>query len=516
MSLSCASWMAGEALWTLYELVLHKEPFPSPADIGYLGAVPLAGVALLSFPTKSSELTTRAKTVFDALIISASVLCISWATVLGPLYASEWNSMIESVIGLAYPLGDVALVSIVVFISARSAKQARSPLLLLGMGIMALAIADSGFAYQTLNDTYTSGNVIDLGWMAGYLLLGLAALKPAESSPGAPSRKRVTHFGIVVPYMPVLLALAIIAVKQTAAGGMLDPLIRILAAIIFGLVIVRQMITLFENISLNRNLEAKVEARTAELEGALKKLGESQRLQDEFVANTSHELRTPLTVMLGSIKTLQRPELGLNRDATLLMAAAERNALRMGRLVEDLLLTSALGGQVRSAVEPFDVSEELHKVVEVFAESDKQVLISKPDVLMALGDPEKFKTVLAHVLSNADKFAPAGSTIRVEADQSNDQVVIVVRDEGPGIPSALRDKVFERFAQLDGSAKREQGGVGLGLFIAKRLAESMCGTLEVEDCGPPGASFRFTLEASRIDWERDGQSSSPLPQTLLQ
>lgn len=516
MALSSSFWMAGEAVWSLYELVLHKEPFPSPADIGYLGAVPLAAAALLSFPTKSSELTTRAKTAFDALIISASILCISWATVLGPLYSSEWNSMVESVIGLAYPLGDVALVSIVVFISARSAKGARSPLFLIGMGIMALAVADSGFAYQTLNDTYTSGNVIDLGWTAGYLLLGLAALKPAESGDGSATRKRLTHLGIVVPYVPVFLALAIIAVKQGAAGGMMDPLIRILAASIFGLVIVRQLITLFENISLNRNLEAKVEARTAELESALKKLAEAQRLQDEFVANTSHELRTPLTVMLGAVRTLQRPELGLNRDATLLMASAERNAMRMGRLVEDLLLTSTLGGEYRPAVQPFDASQELRGILAVFSEGDKEIQTSKPETLIAMGDAEKFRTVVAHLLSNAEKFAPAGTTIRVEAEESDGEIAIVVRDEGPGIPAPLRSKIFERFAQLDGGSTREHGGVGLGLFIARRLAESMGGKLEVEDYGPPGASFRFTLEVSRIDWESDAQSDSRLPQTLHQ
>lgn len=497
LGVSALAWATGEAAWSFYELALQREvPFPSLADIGYLGAVPLAAAAMLAFPTAPRRMASRLRTLLDGLIIGGSLLFVSWATLLGPLYRAGSGSVLEQAIGLAYPAGDVVIVALVIFVAARARRGSRVPLALLGTSLVALAVADSGFAYLTLNDTYASGNLIDAGWLVGYLLIGLAALRPAPDQAARADQERpLTRLGALVPYVAVLLAVVMGATRHVRDGA-LEPFLFWNTLALVVLVVSRQLLTLLENLSLARNLEEKVQARTAELERAVRQLAEAKRLQDAFVANASHELRTPVTTMVGAASTLLRPEIGLGEDARELAEMARRGAIQMSRLVEDLLLASGLAEGIRCARSSFDVAGELGAALEGFAPSGKRVEAQIPGELAAVGDAERVRVIIEHLLSNADKFAPEGTTIHLEAARRGDAIEVVVRDEGPGIPEALQEKVFERFFQVDSSRTREHGGAGLGLFIARQLAEAMGGRLTLADSGRAGAAFRLTLPAA--------------------
>lgn len=494
MSASSLSWGIGEIIWSIYELGLGREvPFPSLADVGYLAAIPLAAAGLLSFPGAPEAVRGRLRTLLDGLIIAASLLVVSWVTVLGPTYRSASEEFLKKAIGLAYPLGDLALISLVAFLAIRTLRGGRTSLALLGGGVLALAIADSGFAYLTLHNLYTSGQLLDTGWFAGYLLIALAALKQGPMTSKRPV-ERASLAGIVLPYGAVLVAITVAALTLVLKRN-LDPFVFWNSIAIALLVTARQLLTLLENLSLSRNLEDKVRGRTAELERALERVADSHKMQEEFVANTSHELRTPLTVIKGSLSTLRRLGAEASPDAKELLESADRNTERMAQLVEDLLATTALQANRQVRVGPLDVVSELRAVLAEFSPRGKVLEVRIPERLTAMGEPLAFRTVIRHLLSNAEKFAPEGTKVTIEAQGLGPAVAVSVSDEGPGIPRDQRERVFEQFVQVDASATRQQGGVGLGLFVAARMAQSMGGRLELDERAQPGATFRLILRA---------------------
>ncbi len=248
---STASWGAGQAVWCWYELVARQEsPFPSAADIGYLLAVPFAVAGLLAFPAAPTAVSSRLRTLFDGVIIGLSLLFVAWALVLGELW-DDGGDVVALVIGLAYPLGDVLLATMVVLVLGRGIERRAGPAALLAPALLSLTVADMSFAYLTQVGTYRSGSPTDVGWVAGYLLIGLAALRPSVTS--AVPRPHLDRGRVVLPYVPLVLAAAV--------GASVAPLDGFLVALGIGLallVVARQLLTLVENLALTRDLERTV------------------------------------------------------------------------------------------------------------------------------------------------------------------------------------------------------------------------------------------------------------------
>ncbi len=207
------SWAIGEAIWSFYELGLGREvPFPSLADVGYLGLIPLAVAGMLTFPPAPRTVTAQGRTLLDGLIVAGSLLFVSWRTVIGPTYREGAGSTLEKLIGLAYPVGDVAILAIVLFIALRAARGHRGALAFIGAGLGMLALADSGFTYQNLHNTYASGSLIDPLWEIGFLLMMLGAVIAATHE-GASDDERGPHaFGLVLPYIAVVGVVVLAAV----------------------------------------------------------------------------------------------------------------------------------------------------------------------------------------------------------------------------------------------------------------------------------------------------------------
>ena len=262
---SAAAWGLGQVVWTAYELVLHSEvPFPSLADVGYLGAVPFALASMLTFLETPVGFTSRLRAILEAVIIVGSVFFVSWAVVLGPLYAAGAETLVKQFIGLAYPLADVALASIVLVALSRSRPGTRSCLVLVGLGVFGLAVADSGFALMTLRGRYSTGSPIDLGWAVGFLLIGLAALRPAPGP--AKHLGGDGRWGLMAPvvmFVPVVGA-GIVACARLLGEGLDHVLLWDGMAIVTCLVAYQYSI-IHENTRFTRFLEDKVADRTREL-----------------------------------------------------------------------------------------------------------------------------------------------------------------------------------------------------------------------------------------------------------
>jgi diguanylate cyclase (GGDEF)-like protein len=256
LAASAACWAVGQATWVWYEHLAQRElPFPSLADVGFLGAIPLAVAALLAFPGRAERAVLQARSLLDGAVIAASLLYTSWSLVLGPVFRAGQGSVLEQAIVLAYPAGDVVLATIVFVVVARI-RVGGAPVLLLGAGLLSLAVADSSFAYLTQEGTYSTGALSDVGWFAGYLLVAAAASRPAAVGITWVGR-RPGRLQVVLPYLPLALAVAT-SVFQQLRGQPTGPFLYWTFVALVLLIVGRQLLTVLDNQALNRRLAAMV------------------------------------------------------------------------------------------------------------------------------------------------------------------------------------------------------------------------------------------------------------------
>ncbi len=264
------SWAMGQLIWTWYESVLSREvPFPSPADVGYLGMQPMAVAAMLALPLAAQTTAGKIRTIFDGLMVAASLLLCSWVLVLQHIFDAGVDSLLQTLISLAYPIGDVVLITLVVTTwlrARRTAGQLPVSMPFLATGLLAFAVSDSGFTYQTTLGLYSSGSVIDLGWFAGFSLILISSLRGGRAASEAASDDEAAgpQLDNWLPYAAVMAAL-LTSVIEVLRTGQSEPVVMWSRTGIIVLLVGRQILTLMENQALTRTLEQRVRARTSEL-----------------------------------------------------------------------------------------------------------------------------------------------------------------------------------------------------------------------------------------------------------
>ena len=245
------------------------------------------------------------------------------------------------------------------------------------------------------------------------------------------------------------------------------------------------------------------ERKQAELE-RLAAAREASRMKDEFLAVLSHELRTPLNAIVGWLRLLQSGALDADRAAEAL-AIIDRNSGLQVQLIDQMLdVSRIIAGKLQVDRTPMLVSQLIEhsvKAVQPMAIAKGVRLITRvPDLLPLIeGDPERLQQILGNLLSNAVKFTPAGGDVRLTCVGSAETLRIEVCDTGIGFPPEFAPVMFERFRQADASMTRRHGGLGLGLAIARHLAELHGGTIEASSPGRDlGATFTLTLPVPRL------------------
>jgi signal transduction histidine kinase len=257
---------------------------------------------------------------------------------------------------------------------------------------------------------------------------------------------------------------------------------------------------------------ADEQARLAAVEHALvERLQESDRLKDDLLAAVSHELRTPLAGMLGALATLSAREGQLtDPQRQELIGMAARQGDRLKAQIEQLLLAARLE---RSRHEPaerpvVDAAAVARDAVAAAraAYPARQIVLEASEVLPVRAVAEAALQVLGNLLDNAAKHAPDRTPIRVQARRVGALAVVAVEDTGPGVPPAERERIFERFTQLDSGATRLAGGVGLGLYIARQLAIAQGGELLLTTPAQAdrGARFELRLPMAELAYRRPG------------
>ncbi len=251
---SALTWGSGQAAWSWLELVAHQDnPFPSLADVGYIGSVPLLFAGLFTMPVWPSGTVAKLRAITDGLIIAGGLLLISWYTILSAIVASPADTALGQGLSLAYPVSDVIVVTALAIMWSRASTHSRGPILLIIAGLGSIAVADSTFAYLQAQALFGSGNVVDIGWVAGYLMVGLAALfsltRPMGTRRGTVPRWRT----VVLPYVPLPVAIGF-AIQERITNGYISAFTLSMALALFVLVLLRQGLSVRENIMLLRRL----------------------------------------------------------------------------------------------------------------------------------------------------------------------------------------------------------------------------------------------------------------------
>ncbi len=221
-----------------------------------------------------------------------------------------------------------------------------------------------------------------------------------------------------------------------------------------------------------------------------------ERVRADFVANVTHEIKTPLTAILGFVQTLQEGAMEDKTQAARFLSIISANALRLNRLVEDLLTLSRLElGEAGLCLEKVDVRDAVLQAIAVIEGQAKAKGLAirqdwPDDLPPILADADSLLQILLNVLDNAVKFTPSGS-IAVAISETNPYLTITIADSGIGIPRHELARLGERFYRVDKMRSRELGGTGLGLSIVKHLLRAHRGWMEVES--QPGAGTTVKL-----------------------
>jgi PAS domain S-box-containing protein len=246
----------------------------------------------------------------------------------------------------------------------------------------------------------------------------------------------------------------------------------------------------------------------------VEELQRTERQMDEFLAMLAHELRNPLSPIQSTLDVMERKP---NDVGTWNWARAiiQRQTRQLSRLVDDLLDVSRITrGKITLKREPVDLKATITQVIESLrATIDAQqhtVDVKVPEKRLLIdADPTRIAQILSNVIGNAIKYAHQGGHISVHASAEEGFVSLAITDDGIGMAAELVPRVFDLFVQGDGGLDRRQGGLGVGLTIAKRLVDLQGGTLTADSAGP-GQGSRFTLGFPLLPVERiPKQSDTP-------
>ncbi|MEY2460733.1 MAG: two-component system, NarL family, sensor histidine kinase BarA [Acidimicrobiaceae bacterium] len=242
----------------------------------------------------------------------------------------------------------------------------------------------------------------------------------------------------------------------------------------------------------------------AELRASNEQLARSDTLKSVFIGTVSHELNTPLTAITGFTQLLAKNWDSLPDEKRLeMLERIDRNSRMLGGLISEVLDFSRLDrGHTRLRADPIDVGALVTEVIDQLGVvvARHHVSVSVEEDAVVDGDSDALTRVVTNLLTNAAKFSPDGTTIRVSVGAEDSVGTVTVDDEGPGISMEERDLIFEPFYRGKGDAVIGQPGTGVGLAVVKNLTEQMGGSVFVDGNGREGA--RFTVRLPLTDRHR--------------
>jgi signal transduction histidine kinase len=474
----------------------------------YVGGVCVAGVVALAAVLAGLDLD-RAREVAGAIAVFAAFVVVGE---LVNLRIADQNRVKEISITATFayglvPLagtGTAVLVFIVGSVVADVARRKGAVKILFNAAQYVLALAAGGAVYSALGgghevttETLPAMAVGGVAFMLVNYLLVSIVVSLDQGMPVLQGLRR-DDLRLELGSSAMVLALAPVAVVVAERSLLLLPALVVPLGAVF----------------LASAGEIRARAQQAEAEEAaerqrrltdqehevVRRLQEADRLKADLVAAVSHELRNPLTTIVGVLGILRVRRDRLNqaeRDELVLMGIHQSE--RLHRMIEQLLTAArfeqpegvASLGAARTELDATDLIRQAGAEARA-RHQNRRIAIETDGALPVRVAQEAIVQVLGNLLDNACKYSPDGEPVRLSGIREGTEAVLVVEDAGPGIPEAERQRIFDRFTQLERHRQRRGGGVGLGLYIARQLARSQNGDLLVVD-PTDGRGARFEL-----------------------
>jgi signal transduction histidine kinase len=474
LGLGALCWGLGDIGYSIYGL-LDIEPAGrlTLADAGYLLLIPLWGAALITHPSRSRHALDRFGTLIDALVVVAISATVTTVFVLEPALRGV-SDLSGALVNTAYPLGDLALIVVLVTVLARANVRLRPAELLVGCAAATFAIGDSFYARLAISDQYYPGHVVDITWTLAFAFVALAAGHRLSS------RRDVDERGSTFPTLAILGIVGMLGLAGLAALTRLRDPVVLTGGVITGLLVVSRLVVLLvDRARLVRSLDEKV--------GELK---EAHAAREQFIATVSHDLRTPLSSITGFAELLRQPD--VLKDPTQvaqITGSIERNARRLTRLTEDLLCAGqfATGHPPPLTFSTVDLRQTAQEVIEDMGLSGEVMVEGSPQI-NAIADRHRLQQVLTNLIDNAFKHS-GSKDVLIRVGSSDDGPTIEVTDKGTGIPAEFVSKIFEPFE----SDFSRASNVGLGLYVVSSLVGAMNGRISVTSERGRGTTFTVVL-----------------------
>ena len=250
LSVGCALWGLGEGTWSWYELVLRREvPFPSPADIAYLAAAPVVGAGLLALSRGIRQRSHRARAALDGVLLAGSCLAVGWVVLLAPVARQAEGGLWAVVVAVAYPVTDLVLMTVALLAARNGVPGRRQALLLVAGAALAMALADSAFTLLELTGRYSSGGLVDGGWVVGYLLFAQAGRTSADEGEVQATDRPTSRVEALAPYLVVLAAIAVLSFALLVDDNA-GPVVLVLLVVLVLALVTRQALTVLDNAAL--------------------------------------------------------------------------------------------------------------------------------------------------------------------------------------------------------------------------------------------------------------------------
>lgn len=241
MTVALGCWAIGDLIWVVCELILHRKPFPSPADFFYLSFTVLVAVAMARFRTESSR-HSRVRIVLDGVTVALCSFLLAWILVLNSVYDAYRDDRLALALALAYPTADLVALAVAVAVLARADARQRVVLAVLTLAIGLMAVSDNAFAYIVADGPYDTGGLVDAGWAAALVTFGVAALLSRRIPPPTPLPVSApSNSSLWLPYVPLL------------AAGTVGPIMimsgfhRVIVPVIVVAVCLRQAVAAWDN-----------------------------------------------------------------------------------------------------------------------------------------------------------------------------------------------------------------------------------------------------------------------------
>jgi len=499
LALGNACFVAGDVIG-IFETT---PPVPSAGDVFYLAGYPLlaAGLVILMLAARGRS---RVAALGDAGIVTFAFAIFQWAGVIGPAVHSGGDLGARVTSGLYPAMGVVLLAGLLGFLTAPAWRTTSFRFLVAAAGALFAGDEIAGLA----GNTGVPGDAADVARMLSYVLFATAALHPSMREISAPRRLPELRIGA---WRMVLLAAALLTAPaallvQRLRGKPLDAVeVAALASAVSLLVVARliELLRALERIRVNeRTARSLAEEAQWQLAVQNDQLVETDKLKDEFVALVSHDLRTPLTSIIGYVELALDEDVGppLDDERRGYLQVVARSSARLLRLVDDLLFVARLqSGKLGLDAAVIDLAEAAAQAVDEARPRAEQKgltisFLSDSEVRVE-ADRGRIFQLLDNLISNAIKFTPAGGHIGVRALRTPGGSMLEVSDTGIGLGPGEVERIFERFFRSERATDRQIPGTGLGLFIARAIAEAHGGRITASSTAGAGTTFRIELPA---------------------